>query len=147
MGFHICEYIERDEASQLGLRYATLCHSSGDVTLTFTSGRSWKMPHMILLYVELGWVPPKDFIDDVMNSTLGATRCEQYRSTTFESEPTHIGYLNPKDTPIEKPFKINNGIPKGFLCKLEEYMQVASHMRFRLKGEAVSSLIPAYRPY
>ena len=125
MGWHECEYISREDAKALGLRHADFANSSGDVTLSFQSGRSWVMPDMILLYVEIGWIPPQSFVADVINSQLVADRRIQFRGRSPEIVP--IGYLNPEDDPIPKPFKINDTLPDGFLGKLEAHvMQVSS---------------------
>ena len=121
MGFHICEYITQEQAQAMNLRNKDVLYSSGDVFMTFTSGHAWIMPDMARLYVELGWVPPQDFIQDVMTGTLmantpGATRTQHIA----------IGYLNPKEHPL--PLRISDQLPPGFLEKLEGRMKEASAM-------------------
>jgi hypothetical protein len=130
MGWHECEYISREEAATLGLRHAEFAHSSGDFTLAFQSGRSWTMPDMAFLYLELGWVPPKDFMDDVMNSPLLTDR--------RQSTGTRIGYLNPTDNPLPKPFKINDALPTGFLEKLETHFLQAAVTGNRVQTRGAS---------
>ena len=53
MGFHVCEYISKEQAEKMGLRNIDVLYSSGDVIMSFTSGNSWMMPDMARLYVEL----------------------------------------------------------------------------------------------
>jgi hypothetical protein len=130
MGWHECEYISREEAEKLGLRHAAFAQSSGDCTLAFQSGQSWTMPDMVFLYVELGWVPPRDFVDDVMNGQLIAER--------RQSSGTQIGYLNPKDNPLLKPFKVNVTLPVGFLEKLEAHFLQAAVQGNRRQTRALS---------
>ncbi len=133
MGWHQCEYITREEAEALNLRHKEFVTSSGDVTMSFHSGRSWVMPDMILLYVELGWVPPQDFIEDVMNSPLAAGDRRQTRS--LSKQPTPVGYLNPRENPIPKPFRINPRLPEVFLDRLEAcYDQVCPFGRDSTKA-------------
>lgn len=121
MGFHLCEYITSQQAEELGLRNRHLIRSSGDVFMTFSSGRSWTMPDMAPLYIELGWVPPAEFIKDIMTNQLTAG----IQVHTF-SQPNFvpIGYLNPQDNPL--PLKMSSALPPGFLEKLETRMKEAS---------------------
>ncbi|MEZ0224542.1 MAG: hypothetical protein ACAH83_08315 [Alphaproteobacteria bacterium] len=131
MGFHRCEYLTREEGEQLKLRNIDVIYSSGDVTLCFSSGRSWQMPDMARLYIELGWVPPKEFVDDVMNSVLTDGARRQTRG--LPAAPQAIGYLNPKDHPLPRPFAISEELPAGFLEKMEEHMKAAADMGHRIQ--------------
>lgn len=137
MGFHVCEYLTRDEAAKLGFRHATQLYSSGDITLSFQSDRSWTMPDMALLYVEIGWVPPTAFIDDVMESPLVAGQRVQTRSVS--AEPVKIGYLNARDSPLPRPFKISDKLPEGFLERLEALVTQASDMGNRVQTKSFQS--------
>lgn len=130
MGFHVCEYITREQAKEMGLRNQDVVYSSGDVIMTFASGQSWIMPDMARLYVELGWVPPQKFIDDVMNSELTSGERRQMRGAS--SAPTSVGYLNRKDHPL--PLKMSDKLPAGFLEKLEDQMKKASTMGHGFDG-------------
>ena len=107
-------------------------HSSGAVTLKFNSGRSWEMPDMLPLYVALGWTPPQEFMDDVMNSALLAGGRVQTRS--IEAKPMALGYLrktpDESGTPAseivpELPGTLASNLPEGFLTKLTQTMQQA----------------------
>lgn len=127
MGFHACEYLSREEAEQLNLRNLKVFYSSGDVTICFDSGRSWRMPDMAPLYVELGWVPPQKFIDDIMNAKITASQREQ----TFGVDTVEpVGYINPKDNPLPRPFKVSDKLPAGFLDKLSACMEEAANFGF-----------------
>jgi hypothetical protein len=121
MGFHICEYITRDRAKEMGLRNWEAAHSSGDVVMSFSSGRAWIMPDMAPLYIELGWVPPQAFIDDVMHAELMSADRNQTRSTV---PPTPVGYLTPKKHPL--PLTMCEDIPEFFLIRLEFLMEKAA---------------------
>ena len=135
MGFHKNEYISEEEGKQLGLRNMDTWRSSGDVTLSFSSGRSWVMPDMARLYVELGWVPPREFVDDVMNSLL----------VDSASRPQPVGYLHAKNDPLPRPFKVSDELPKGFLQKLEGLMAEAASLSYRgigMTGRAQTNSAP-----
>ncbi|MEZ0259616.1 MAG: hypothetical protein ACAH80_01315 [Alphaproteobacteria bacterium] len=129
MGFHRCEYMTREEAEKLNLRNKDVVYSSGDVTLCFSSGNSWVMPDMAKLYVEIGWKPPQDFINDVMNSKLVESNDDPTCGT--RARPMAIGYLKPATDPLPKPFAINPDLPAGFLQKMEGLMKEAEDMGYR----------------
>ena len=141
MGFHLCQYLKNEEEGKsLGLRNMDAYRSSGDVTLCYASGRSWVMPDMVRLYVELGWVPPKEFVDDVMNSDVVDGDRRQTRGVPQKPQP--VGYLNPKDNPLPRPFKVSDELPAGFLEKLESHMKLAAEMGYRgqtFSGRAVTN--------
>lgn len=108
MGFHTCPY------GPCTKRYSNL--SSGDVTIKFDSGRTWEMPDMILHYVaDHKWLPPADFIDDVMNRQFAGGERLQTKSATT---PTKVGYLS-------GPFETGE-VPENFVEKLESLMRQAS---------------------
>lgn len=127
MGFHVCKYLTREEAIDLGLRNVNVVHSSGDVTLWFDSGRGWRMPDMARLYAEIGWLPPQEFIDDVMTGKLDAVERVQ---TNAPPKAVSIGYLDPQRDLLPKPFAKNPALPEGFLEKLEALMDQAAEMGF-----------------
>ena len=120
MGVHICEYLKEEEGKRLGLMNMNVYYSSGDVMLSYSSGRSWCMPDMVPLYIELGWLPPKEFIQDVMTSTVTEGERSQTRGPAVR--PVSIGYINPKDHPLPRPFKIHPALPEGFMKKLKDHM-------------------------
>jgi hypothetical protein len=107
MGFHRCEYCEQQgETPEL---------SSGDVTLNFSSGRSYEVPDMITHYVEAhGFLPPAEFIDDVLKSKLQSGSRAQTKSLAIK-----VGYLH-------------GDFPKGsvgweFMLKLRQHLEQAGH--------------------
>jgi hypothetical protein len=122
MGFHICEYCtnvnRKSEFSNM---------SSGDVTLTFDSGRSWMMPDMILHYVaDHNWQPPGDFVNDVMKHQLVGSQRLQTKSVSI---PTRIGYLI-------GPF--NTGfVPKRFVRRLQSLMADADRLGNRTQYRGI----------
>lgn len=119
MGWHDCEY-----SHHRSNRYPTT--SSGDVTLTFDSGRSWEMPDMVLHYVaDHNWLPPQPLVDDVMNHQLIAGDRRQTRSV---SVPTPVGYLH-------GPFPTGT-VPDGFIERLESLMDQADHSGGRLQSKS-----------
>jgi len=67
MGFHICP------KPKLGFTHGNeepffSDHSSGDNTLTFSNGNAWAFPDALVYYIiDCGWMPPKEFIQDIMN--------------------------------------------------------------------------------
>lgn len=120
MGFHTCEFCKDGEKG----KYPNT--SSGDVTLNFSSGNSYVMPDMILHYVfDHGWVPPKRFIDDVVNGKVLSSDRTQMRG----GGPVAIGYL-------KEPFGAGN-VPEGFIEKLEVLMAVASQSGNRLQTKSL----------
>lgn len=140
MGFHVCGYISRDEAFALGMKHANRAHSSGDVEMAFSSGRQWRMPDMALLYIELGWLPPAEFIQDVMSGVLLGSFD---RRKLFE----RVGYLVPETTPLPKPYGFHPALPEGFLSRLEniEAQAVKQGQRLQTKSVATSPLFPRPR--
>lgn len=79
MGFHICEYCQKET-------------SSGDVTLSFANGNTYVMPDMIVHYVgEHTYQPPQHFIDDVMGSYLLGAGSVRWQTKAM---PEPVGYLS-----------------------------------------------------
>lgn len=128
MGFHICEYCTADTSANVHSHL-----SSGDVTLVFASGHAWVMPDMILHYIEdHNWVPPQEFIQDVLNETLVAGQRLQTKSPV---SPQMVGYLSGKvefggQMPLEFGFA-------SFAAKLQSLMQraAAAGDRIQYRGE------------
>lgn len=124
MGFHVCQFCRGNKESKYSIT------SSGDVFLSFNSGRSYIMPDMILHYIyDHGWVPPQEFIDDIMHGEIAETGRRQTRETTG---PIPVGYL-------KGSFKQGN-VPAGFVEKLEILMVAASQSgdRFQTKSLILS---------
>ncbi len=132
MGFHVCEYLTFVEGKALGLKHLDVFYSSGDNIVTYSSGRTWRMPDMATLYVELGWLPPAAFIEDVMKHDVVAGARIQTRS--MADGPVLIGYLNPRDNPLPRPFGINPALPEGFLDRMQSHLQAAAPNRLQSKG-------------
>lgn len=87
MGWHECEYC-LEANKKIGKNNT----SSGDVIMEFASGRSWIMPDMILHYsADHGYLPPQEFIDDVMNNELLSGKRMQSKGV---DSPTKVGYLS-----------------------------------------------------
>jgi hypothetical protein len=129
MGFHICGMCGDKGRVPEHLLYSN--HSSGDVTLVFQSGRAWVMPDMILHYVaDHGWVPPAEFIADVMESELAEGRRIQTRSIQSSDKPTQVGYLTDE--------VIAGVAPDGFVRRLEELMLKAGQMNMRVQTKGMS---------
>jgi hypothetical protein len=106
MGQHDCLFCTVDNG-----HYSR--HSSGDVTLRFSSGRAWRFPDMVLHYLaDEKWMPSQEFIDDVMNHEC--TGGERSQTRCVSADPVSIGYL-------EGSFPKGN-VPAGFIKKLEELM-------------------------
>lgn len=121
MGFHECHLCDNGKGPKQPV-YPQ--HSSGDVTLAFRSGTIWVMPDMILHYVaDHGWVPPTEFVTDVMESELAAGHRVQYRSFQPSSKPIRVGYLTGD--------VIAGAVPEGFVHQLERLMQQARQMGMR----------------
>lgn len=126
MGFHVCEYCQLSHTpitkEPPGCRYHNT--SSGDVTLVFSSGRSYEMPDMILHYIaDHHWLPPSDFVDDVVNSEV----VDGHRMQTkgLGAQLMRIAYLS-------GPFE-EGDVPDGFVEKLEELMKRAADMGQRVQ--------------
>lgn len=107
MGIHVCAYVHVGE-----VWYPDT--SSGDVVLKFSSGRAWEMPDMILHYIrDHNFLPPAEFIDDVMNHVYVGG--ERYQTKSLDtSRPVMVGYLT-------GAFEIGN-VPSYFVEKLESLM-------------------------
>lgn len=119
MGFHACEYCSR--RPQPGSRFDRF--SSGDVTMVFDSGRGWEMPDMILHYVaDHAWLPPTEFVKDVMGSTLVAGRRDQSKGAV---RPVRIAYLSGTFP--------TGSVPDGFIERLEGLMKEADAMGGRVQ--------------
>ncbi len=107
MGSHVCKYCNPSDSK--ANRYPMT--SSEDVTLMFSTGRSWQMPDTILHYVvDHGWQPPADFIDDVMSRQLLGGHRVQTRTLLIK-----IGYLSGEFT--------QGPVPSGFVKKLESLLR------------------------
>jgi hypothetical protein len=90
------------------------------------------MPDMILHYIkDHGWLPPWEFIDDVMNHDLVGGRRLQTKGPM--PQPVQIGYL-------KGPY-IQGLVPVGFVEKLEQLMCRVNELdygypvQYRRKGE------------
>lgn len=142
MGFHECEYITKEQAAKMKLRNQDVIRSFGDVEVTFTSGNSWAMPDMARLYVELGWVPPKEFINDVMTSEI--LNSNHILTFAIPKPATPIGYLNPKDNPL--PLKMSDKLPTGFLDKLESLMHKISDLGNDLDAPTTRRQTNGFKP-
>ncbi|HYF05549.1 MAG TPA: hypothetical protein VEA59_05240 [Patescibacteria group bacterium] len=113
MGFHVCEYCP-SEAQQIN-KFSR--HSSGDVTLKFAGGSIYTMPDMVLHYVgDHQWLPPAEFISDVMTKELALGSRLQTKSASAAPKP--VGYLH-------GTFSVGK-VPPGFLDKLGKLMRRAS---------------------
>lgn len=114
MGFHTCPYCNN----------AT---SSGDVTLTFDSNRTWVMPDMIVHYVQVhNYLPLQHFITDVMHYSLIKTN---YR-VTRSNQSLQVGYL-------QGEFQLGN-VPQGFVEKLQILMEQAGSSGDRQQSKGVN---------
>jgi hypothetical protein len=123
MGFHICEY----GGSEAHGKYPT--SSSGDVRLTFDSGRIWIMPDMILHYVaDHHWLPPEDFIHDIMHATYVVGKRSQTKSPA--PPPIPVGYV--------KGEFVSGDVPEGFVEKLQSLMQAAADNSHRIQYRGIS---------
>jgi hypothetical protein len=117
VGFHICEYCGSLSGRE-GNRFSHL--SSGDTVLAFDSGRTWRVPDMILHYVaDHMWLPPQDFVDDVMNSELVEKKFGQERMSIS------VGYL-------QGPFE-EGVVPTGFVERLQRLMKKAADQGNRMQ--------------
>lgn len=127
MGFHVCGMCDDKE-----LEHALFSKcSSGDVTLAFQNGRAWVMPDMILHYVaDHGWMPPVEFITDVMEGELAGGRRVQTRSIQPLVEPVRVGYLTEE--------VVAGAVPDGFVQRLEELMLQAGKMSMRVQTKGMS---------
>jgi hypothetical protein len=115
MGFHLCSACKDKDRNKL--RYPNT--SSGDVNLSFTNGRRYVMPDMILHYVaDHGWQPPAAFVEDVMTGEIEAHRRMQTRGVAHVFEnATRIGYLEGEI--------VADSIPDGFIDRLDQLMKDA----------------------
>jgi hypothetical protein len=113
MGFHICHLCGTMNQPS-GHRFPPT--SSGDVTLVFENGHAWRMPDMILHYVaDHGWVPPEEFVNDVMHHHQFVPRV---RSCRVRIVPESVGYLTGEIVP--------GRVPDNFVDRLEACMQAAA---------------------
>ncbi len=77
MGFHVCEYCQKET-------------SSGDVVLNFKNGHSYIIPDMILHYIaDHDYVPPPEFCEDILYSEPGEG--ERHQTKSIE---VRVGYLS-----------------------------------------------------
>ncbi|MBI3633670.1 MAG: hypothetical protein HY226_05255 [Candidatus Vogelbacteria bacterium] len=125
MGFHICGFC--DSGFDMGEnRFSKI--SSGDVNLTFENGHKWVMPDMILHYVgDHNWLPPTDFVKDVMNDELAECDRSQTRSSCTSKiyDGERVGYLRGRVLP-------GGVVPEDFLEQLEFLMKIAGSTGMRV---------------
>jgi hypothetical protein len=121
MGLHLCEYCRCQGQPEYD------CTSTGDTTMEFSSGNKYEVPDMILHYIaDHGWVPPKEFIDDVMYSELVGGERWQTKSIQVT---TKVGYLKGPDLePIT-----SGTVPEGFVEKLVILMRQADELGQRIQ--------------
>jgi len=114
MGFHICEFCQRQDLQLAGeMEFGP--YSSADVTLQFASGRSWQFPHVGLLHyvTKHKYRPPDEFVEDVMGGRLLESRFGQTKSP-----PTLVGYLQGPGYPT-------GDVPQDFVGKLSTLVEEA----------------------
>ena len=126
MGSHRCKYLTREEAEAKDLKHINYFYSSGDTTLSFASGRTWRFPDMLPLYIELGWLPPQEFIDDILSGEI--LNKERLQS---KSMPQPIGYISPETHPL--PLRRNESVPDGLEDKISEIIKQARTVPGRRK--------------
>lgn len=101
-----------------GFKYTN--QSSGDNFFVNAVGVTYKYPDMLLHYMEHGYKPPKEFVDDVMNNRIVDGRRSQTRSV---GKVIEFGYLEP-------PFDFETSddkLPEGFEDVLFELMKKYDH--------------------
>lgn len=97
-------------------RYSS--ESSGDNYFVTDYGVTYVFPDMAVHYMEHGWKPLKQFVDDVMHDRIVDGRRSQTRGL---GEVVRFGYLEP-------PFdSAGDGLPDGFEVKLFALMQKYDH--------------------
>lgn len=111
MGFHICEWCQKNGWVNTGVLHEFRPTSSQDVTLEFGSGRTWEFPHPGLLHyvTSHGYRPPDEFIADVMTSEVVSHRLRQTKGVRL---PVKVGYLEYPDMP-------KGQVPQGFVERLK----------------------------
>ncbi len=96
----------------------TYKESRGEIKLTFRSGRTWILPGLALHYIaDHGWLPPRDFMHDVMHSEIAAVA-----EMKILLIPIRIGNLG-------NSFRVGD-TPPGFLEKLESMASEAYQEEF-----------------
>ena len=119
MGLHSCEYCQDETdfnefvTNQRGESGRFGPSSSADVTLTFASGNTWIFPWVGLPHyvTKHRYMPPVEFINDVMTNVLTVGRFMQTKS------PAHpVGYLQGSEFPT-------GDVPDGFIDKLESLVK------------------------
>ena len=117
MGIHACIFPHEELC-------AFSVGSSGDVTMVFSSGRVWEAPDMLTHYVyDQGWIPPVDFVNDVMHSTLVDGVRMQTKSPML---PKQVGYLDAGavfNTPAPEGYDVEK-----FVLKLMKVMREADRL-------------------
>jgi hypothetical protein len=114
MGWHDCIYCKPGQKNEY------INTSSGDIILKFASDNIWQVPDMILHYMrDHGWMPPPDFINDVLYSNLTGGSRYQTRSAggdyfRLEVGAEPIGYLTQNF--------ISTPVPYYLVQKLETLM-------------------------
>ncbi|MBI3632424.1 MAG: hypothetical protein HY225_03175 [Candidatus Vogelbacteria bacterium] len=125
MGFHLCSFCAT--GFDMGRnKYSKI--SSGDVNLTFENAHKWVMPDMILHYVgDHHWLPPANFVDDVMNGEL--VECDRIQTLDIGTDKiyngTRVGYLSGN-------ILLDSVVPDGFLDMLEFLMKIAGASGMRV---------------
>lgn len=117
MGFHICPFCQAET-------------SSGDVLLTFSSGRCWQVPDTILHYVrDHNYKPPEAFVADVFGSELSNTG-----GITLNIEPVLVGYL--RGLRYTDDIWSDPEVREEFAGRLERHIQSVKQagMRRRVRG-------------
>lgn len=121
MGFHVCHLCNNDA-------------SSGDITLRFSSGRAWVMPDMILHYIaEHGYMPPKEFQEDIWTSTM--VESERIQTKGLQNEPAKVGYL---DSEQFNRWGSANQAQALLFMKLWQLIQIASQSGGRRQTRSAS---------
>ncbi len=111
MGQHGCKH-HLCLAHSGGFKYSD--QSSGDNYLVNSKGVTYKFADMLPHYMEHGYKPPKQFVNDVMNDRIVDGRRSQTRG---DGQVVEFGYLEPPfDTSGEE-------LPAGFEEKLFELMK------------------------
>lgn len=130
MGFHRCPYCL--ESVKEPHQFSN--HSTGDVNLSFSNGHRWVMPDMICHYVaDHQWLPPQEFIDDVMDGTSNL-KIQTVNYNSFAQRiadvlnGTRVGYLSGE--------LVTGEVPDGFMTRLVAQMGQAHlfNMRLQTKG-------------
>lgn len=130
MGFHACEFCDAVSVTKNKFNHL----STGDVNLTFANGHRWVMPDMILHYLaDHDWLPPQEFINDVLGVELADSGRIQTRGIMMSIgdiyQGQRIGYL---------VGSFERGVvPDGFAERLELLMKKAGDMGYRAQTKGL----------